>query len=80
MSTASRHSQRPSPLVLSLALAGLALSGYGGPVSYREAYRNGHPKALGELDGWVALGACRKYTRSANLVSNGMFGVVGMSE
>ena len=58
-----------SPLLV--ALAGLGLSGCGGPVAYREAYQDGHPKALGELDGRVAKGTWTRFHADGSLASLG---------
>jgi hypothetical protein len=58
-----------SPLLI--ALAGLALSGCGGPAAYREAYHNGQPKALGEIDGRVAQGTWTRFHPDGSLASLG---------
>lgn len=65
--------RRPEQFLSSLlvALAGLALNGCGGPVPYREAYRDGHPKALGELDGRVAKGTWTRFHADGSLASLG---------
>ena len=60
-----------SPLVA--ALAGLALAGCGGPSPYREAYHDGHPKALGEVDGRVAQGTWTRFHPDGSLASLGAY-------
>ncbi len=69
MKSPRRPVQFLSPLLV--VLAGLALSGCGGPVPYREAYRDGHPKALGELDGRVAKGTWTRFHADGSLASLG---------